>query len=371
MKAAPTYLFASTLAVWSLTVLASQDKAPAGPLAVAWQQEIEISGRFSISLGPEAVVIGSESGLVALSARDGRSLWRDARPSLARPVRVGQVLITASESAMEGLNEATGEMVWRAPIETAAVPELHAVGDLALAVRGPDVRAWRGDGTPAWRATLTASLATRFVSATDGLIAGLWNWDVVSLDPASGAVRWTERTRARLTGLTASGSDVFAADTEGDLFRFRVDRGLKRETTWRDRGIAAVGDPIVNELSVFYAFSDNSLKAFNRKSGSQRWSVRLPSRPASGPTFAVDHIAVALATGEIVQVPALVGRKAGDSPPPPKPTTDHVTAVDAASGTIAALVTTGTATVRIVVWRAGPKTALPASRAQSWPLRLR
>jgi outer membrane protein assembly factor BamB len=353
MKSATIYVLAALASISCLTGGAAvQQKTPAPQFARAWQRDIESDDARYVAAGQNAVLVaGSESGLSALALDDGRVLWHEERTSTIRPIAAGTSFVVATAEGLEALDQKTGQTAWRVPRAPDASLTLQSSQQLILGVDDKGIQAWRFDGTPAWQRALPAPASSRVASSEDALVLGLQNSELLAVDPTTGAVKWTAPLPAAITALTATGRELFAPGNDGALYAFRTDAGLKRVWKWRHRAVTAVGGAAIGERFVFYTLGDNTLRAFDRDGGSQRWSFPLASRPFAGPLLLGTDIVVPLINGEVVQVVAETGKARSEATKQAGKTALLTGDVAVFQGTVYTLVTSGSTVTTVVAWR--------------------
>lgn len=369
MRSATTSVLAAVVSASCLAGAAVQDKPAATPLAVSWQTEIEISGLRHLAVGPRAILLaGSESGLTARAVDDGHVLWQIQKTTGIQPAVAGKLLAILSGDALEVLDQDTGELVWRAPLEGEdSTPTVHAANELFLVIQGREIRAWRPDGAVAWRTTVTSAPVTRIVAGADSLVVGLQSAEVVALDPATGTVRSSAKLAARPTALTIADDQLFIPTADGRLYGYRLGQDLKR--MWRYRAVSAIGEAVVGERFAYFALLDNTLRAFDRKGGSQRWSAPLDSRPIAGPVLLGENLLVPLAAGTLAQIPAATGTRPAPASKPPGQPSVRMSAMAASQDGLYAIVTGVNEVTTLVAWRSAAKASWPGSLIAPAPRR--
>jgi len=124
-------LFVMNDSTGQCTVVQAADGVP------RWQRRID--GRWSPGAVPFAadgdrILLQSDHGLMAVSAGDGRVLWRTVvdgeAPWLSTPIAAGQLLVTSAGGEVAALDVGTGRQRWRRKVEDAGD------GGLALVVSG-------------------------------------------------------------------------------------------------------------------------------------------------------------------------------------------------------------------------------------------
>ena len=369
LRATLVRVFAVALASLAVaTTAATQDKPvaqekPAAPapdprvFAVERRIDVTVGDAPRLAAGRDAVFVGSaETDLVAYAIDDGRELWRAPLTPESPLIPFDTLVGALSGGALHFLNQQTGRPAWRETLahENEAV-RLSVTSRLLLAAIGRDVRAFRPDGTLAWRQTFQTPPVTRFVENGAVLLAGLETPEIVALDAATGTVSWRSPVPVRPISLLASGDRIFFSASDFALHSYRVANGL--EGAWRHLLLEAIGEPAADTRHVYVTLIDNTLRALSRGGGSQRWSHPLASRPVSGPMLGREDVFVALTNGEVAQLPAATGRP-NPSAPAKAGRVVHLNAVAALPDTSAVFTITTAEDARSVlsVWRA-PKPA--------------
>ncbi len=348
-------LIVGTLAVVAcLAPLAAQAPPQTPSMAVAWQTDVPLDGRLFIAAGRHAIVVaGSLSGMSAHAPDDGRALWQHPAKASGAPVALGRIVVCVVDGSLLALDQATGHEAWRVPLDAAEPLSslgLAATDALVHVVRGPEIHAWRADGTAAWHRTLPSPLVTPIVSGGKVLMAGLEQPAILAMDPATGATRWTARLDEAPTALAVAEDRLFVPTAGGEFYAYRVTpAGLKKVWRYRDRAIPAVGPPATSGRRVFYALLDNTLQAFGRDNGARVWTAPLGSRALTGPVVLGDEVVVPLASGQLAQVSAATGKAA--PPQEPKPAPRRMGASASEGGSLYAIATAGNDTTTLIAWR--------------------
>jgi outer membrane protein assembly factor BamB len=361
MRSATISLLAAILCAMAPSRAAVQNTpttpADTGALAVAWRKEVKIDGLPRLAAGASAVFVGTaESGLAAYAATDGRELWSSAQKTDFAPIVVGNKVVGISGTSLGAIHQETGQPAWEAVLGGPDAPaRFEAAGELAILTAGRDLRAWRADGSVAWRATMDAAPVTRVVGTGSELYVALETPEIVALDPAVGTIRWRARLPARPTSLTVAGNQLLLGADDGAVYAFRNGPGFRK--LWRHRAVDAIGDPAFDEKLAVFALVDNTLKAFSRDGGSLRWSHNLSSRPISGPVVMADAVFVPLANGSLVRVP--MSRTTAPPAPPASPNQPggrlNAAIVALQFQAVFAVVTDANAKSELIAWRAEKK----------------
>jgi outer membrane protein assembly factor BamB len=227
-------------------------------------------------------------------------------------------------------------------------------GRIFVATRQGAVRAldpsgeqvWRRDGPPGRIAATTGALLLREEDGT-----------IVSLDPATGATRWTansgvlgelpptiDRDRIFVAGRGLAALDLATGrllwsqpgsptvsqplreplvappvvDQDGRVFLGTTDRRIQALTLrkggqrWRWKvGADVQHTGVVFRDAVLFAAFDDVLYALKRKNGHLAWRTPLPSRPLSPPVLAGGAVLLACYESEVLGFNARTGKRLG------------------------------------------------------------
>jgi len=295
--------------------------SPPAALRVVWQHDLALpegvpensKGAPRLAAGDSFYFLNSEVlGLTAYAADDGHEAWTSGHVSPLPSVPFGKHVAIASQGAVIVLDQATGAVAWQ--VNVPGDPQaLFAFGDRVGVVVGKEVLSWSGPGDPT-RTNLGAEAATRVVVHKGVLYVGLAEPALLAADAATGTVRWRIPLPARPQSLTASDDLLYLGAEDTRIYFYRTTGDPK----WVKRRllVATRGDPAVDERFVYFTFQDNTIRAFDRKGGSERWSKELGSRPKSGPIVLGSTLAVALETGAVVELTPKSGQILVPAEPP-------------------------------------------------------
>jgi len=110
-------------------------------------------------------------------------------------------------------------------------------------------------------------------------------------------VRWRLPLPTTPVSLAAHRDRLYFGGKDGALYAYRQHSGDR--TDWRFLLTAAVGGLAVDDRLVYSALVDNTVRAFDRVTGNQRWSVSLSTRAAAGPIRSESAVIVPLTTGAL------------------------------------------------------------------------
>jgi len=337
----------------------SATKAPAAtPFAEIWRKQVDLPGKPRLVAGARVVFLSSaDADLTAYSAVDGAKLW-DA-PFKADALAVtGGIVGGVAAGVLQAFHQDSGKPAWSATLEDGNTGiQLISAGNLMIVTAGTEIRAWREDGTAAWRQSLPGTILTNVVASGNALVLGLETPQLVLIDITTGATTSRRPIPARPSSLGTNGEDVLFGAADGAIYSYRIANGLKRR--WRHQHVGeTIGVPAGDRRSAYFTLIDNSLRAFDRGGGSQRWSYPLASRPVSGPILEGTLILVALVNGEVAQLPTKGTTSPSGATPAATPSPERqATRLSAAASTpdvstLFGVVTASNSASELVAWRA-------------------
>jgi hypothetical protein len=257
----------------------AQASQPATP-APAWEIDVDPAVVLQVVAGRTAVHVASDSLVRAHSIEDGAVLWtRQAGSGVRLHWGADRVLLIESGVVL-ALDAASGAEVW-----TDGLPggeALATVADGILAVgAGTGVFLFNAaDGTRISSAGLDAPLLLPPVLSGTHIVVAMQNGALAGIDRETGRRIWSGPSLATaIDGLAAYDGRVYASGRDGNLYCLLARNG---KIAWtyslyaRFSGAASVGDDLV-----YVALFDNTVQAFDRGTGTRRWSQPLPGRPAS------------------------------------------------------------------------------------------
>lgn len=277
-------------------------KTPPKPL---WSLALEATQHVDLATDDTAVyVTGGESGLVAYAADDGRVLWARAdrtEPALRQFGRFGDALITVASSGIEALDPASGVTRWTAAL---ASEDALLTGDATVVVVGSGAGLRVIDvatGAVAWKVPAEAAVVALGLD-TARVVAVLANGSLASFERATGRTQWTVPVHGAVSGLRVAGERIYVLDRNGVLYAHHARDGSR--AWYFERFIEGGGRPAVDDQRVYAAFFDNTLQAFDRKSGARQWHAALTGRPSGSPWMHEGHVLVAQADGIVAVLSA-------------------------------------------------------------------
>jgi outer membrane protein assembly factor BamB len=241
-------------------------EGPAPPYRQAWRQDVGLGGPVAgLVVGPEAVVVVSARGVVALDPETGETKWSAPRSEgpAGSPAIAGDLVIHASGSdsgaavVARGLED--GRERWRAYL-----------------------------GSPADGGVVTGG-GVAYVGTREGILFG---FDLTSGEPV---FRFASRGAVRGTPAVAGG--MILAGWEGrppgsaTIRAVSVGSGLEeRAPEWQVAAspaslpAATIG---IGGETAFAALGDGTIRAVGLESGAERWQERLRDLPSDDQVLAV------------------------------------------------------------------------------------
>lgn len=295
---------ATGLAASAASLLGGRIASPqpqGGAYDVAWTRKLDAGGALHLLATAQTLVLsGGQSPVSARALDDGRELWSAPLPSDVPPAAHGTRLGVVSGGRLHVLDLQTGQSRWSVEVP-ADTTSLDAPDGVWVTAAAAELSAWDAEGQPAWHADVGQPVLSGILARPGLVIVATAAPAFVALDAQTGAVRWRSSLPVRPGALLSDGDRVYFGGEDGALYCYRLEGVARR--VWRFRLVDAVGAPTVDDRFVYFTLIDNSLRAFDRKGGSQRWSRTLPSRAAAGPARTPSAIAVVLTTGELLSFP--------------------------------------------------------------------
>lgn len=229
---------------------------------------------------------------IAIDRESGNTVWTaDVESTWPPVVGAGMVFLAASDE-IHGLDAATGDRLWRAPVPRAVGSAMaFRAGQLIVTMEPDQVIAYAAvDGRVIWNRALGGAAGRMLLAVAPAVVyVTVSSGRVVALNAADGAIVW-ERPVAGVTTAPAVARDRVIVGSTSNHF-YALDAASGRQT-WRwpvgGRPVAAVAD---GDLVVLTAM-DNTVRAVNRGDGHQRWREDLPTRPLSEPLIASGLVVV-------------------------------------------------------------------------------
>jgi outer membrane protein assembly factor BamB len=258
----------------------------------------------------DGTVYASTYGAVhAIDAASGRLRWTaplpiGRTPGLTRVAAGAGRLCATAGSTLLGLDPASGRALWAHEVRTRFAGSPVVAGDRFLVTDGAGTTAVADDGRLLWRHD-DGRVNPTDLAVADGAVYAATADDegtLLALDLASGAVRWSAKTRQRPTssssppavtgGIVAvlSGAAVVAYDGATGAVRWQA--------PGRDAAVAGVGTwPVAFDGLVCSTGVDATVEAFDASTGAEAWSA-----PSTAPSTAPALRSVAAGPGTVLTV---------------------------------------------------------------------
>jgi outer membrane protein assembly factor BamB len=272
---------------------------------------VPFSGEGPLSLtfaGPNLILAGNQIATEARALDDGRVLWTSTHEADAAPIVAGHLLLAPADGQLVAIDASTGHDVWTAEF-SGAVQTPVATGDAVFLTTGTTMTARRSsDGTPLWAANLGANAIAAPAVGDTLVVVALDDRTLASFDRATGQPAWRQTTDLTVLAMTVLGDRVFASVAEGMACAYKLEHG--RQDWCFPVRVKPIGAPVGDGRQVYFAFLDNMVHVFDRRSGRRYFTPSLDALPAAGPTLTSDYVIVPVVTGEFV----LLGLRDGLKP---------------------------------------------------------
>jgi outer membrane protein assembly factor BamB len=290
-------LFAGAIALLPCDCLAQGDDIFSPK--VAWEAETtEADNSFgAILLDGDQIIAGDDRGVVrAFDCKTGEIRWLNEHGTriYTDPIGDGSQIYFASESGVAALSRKDGVEQWLYPISGGAGycalatkqnyvitggndGNIHAIAaengveiwTLNIVTDAPpDPPGW--DGARARIGTMPARPAGLACDESSAYICIFDQCRIVAIDLKTGKKRWSFQTGGWVSSApTVSGDSVFVGSQDGHLWR--LDKSTGQEI-WQFRTEGRADDPItVDSENVYFGSSDGRLYCANAEDGKELW----------------------------------------------------------------------------------------------------
>ncbi len=173
------------------------------------------------------------------------------------------------------------------------------VGDTVLLATGTTLTSRRvADGAPLWAANLGANAIAPPAAGEALVVVALDDRTLAAFDRTTGTPVWREPTDLTALSMTVLGDRVYASVAEGLACAYKLEHG--RQDWCFPVRVRPIGAPVGDARQVYFAFLDNMVHVFDRRSGRRYFTPSLDALPAAGPTLTSDYLVVPVVTGEFV-----------------------------------------------------------------------
>ena len=237
----------------------------------------------------------------ALDRATGRRLWRQKTGIVGAPLALAESILVVPTQRGEvlGLDRATGRQRWRRRLGTSRVAPVEAGGGaLVIATVDSVFRVLGASGEVTHRAASPGTVLSSWVPFEGALAAGTTDSQVVALDPANLALRWSVRVDAPVLGSPgAAGDTLYVATRRGTLYR--IGPGAPR----RADPVVALEWPVTSPVTIvggqiLLGGADGQLRAL-QPDGTEAWRVQLWRPVELGPVALDDGIVAAGGEGDL------------------------------------------------------------------------
>jgi outer membrane protein assembly factor BamB len=263
------------------------------PLSVKWTVALEAPPLHLPGFDDlHAYVALQNNRLVAVSLKDGKTVWSvDAQLSAAPAAGDGLVFV-GGDGLIEARAQADGRAQWRRPVKGRIALLYWDTGWLVAATETGPIFALRAtDGEILWQRDLDSPLSAPPAPAAERLYLALKDGRILALSLTTGDDIWMHKLTESAVGLLPVGNRVFVGARDNQFYSLDAENA-KVDWRWRT-GADIIGLPVLDERRVYFIALDNVLRGHDRNGGSMIWKQILPMRPFTGPLISGDTILVA------------------------------------------------------------------------------
>jgi outer membrane protein assembly factor BamB len=278
---------------------ASQQTPAAASYTSAWTVPFSGEGPLSLTFTSSSLILsGRQIPTEARALDDGRVLWTSKREADTAPVVAGNLLIVPSDGQLVAIDVGTGQDVWAAEYTGAPLSPVVA-GDTVFVVTGTSLISRRAaDGTPAWSAHLGTNAIAAPAFGDPLVVVALEDRTLAAFDRGTGQPVWRAPNDVTPVAMSVLGDRVYISAAEGYACAHKLEQG-RRDWCFPVR-VRPIGAPVGDAKQVYFAFLDNMVHVFDRRSGRRYFTPSLDALPAAGPTLTSDSLIVPVVTGEFV-----------------------------------------------------------------------
>jgi hypothetical protein len=254
-----------------------------------------------MTIAGQLLVVGSESATAtALGLESGAERWTGPGPVSAPPQLTDAGLLWIGGGKMQLVDPQSGATRWSIPVSERVRQPLLMSGRV-IVVDGPEVSAYRGtDGSRLWARTLGEATADP-ADAVDRVVVALADRSLAAVSIDSGEMVWRVKPDVAPLALAGAPDRVYYVASGGFVCAHQHADG-RLDWCFAVR-VPPLGAPAIGGSELAAAFLDNSLRIFDRRSGTLRRIVRSDIRPLTGPVLAGDRWLLPLLTSELFVVP--------------------------------------------------------------------
>ena len=270
-----------------------------------------VEGGVALAPGGRRLYVPLATGRRSVVAYDlvaGQRLWGAelGSPVQTRPALVddSRVVVASMEGTLAGLEAASGQVSWtRRPDTTAAFyadPLEVSGGVIAADDRGRVERVDALDGSVRWTTSVGEPVYNRLAAAGDAVVVPTTRGSLTALDAATGRSRWTVALgdRVRVGAPLVAGDVVIAGTSAGEVVAVDLATGTER---WRARVEGVVSArPAAGRDVVYVGTQASRLVALDLTTGDVVWETTLRGRVKTDLTVAGDLLIVAAEPRHII-----------------------------------------------------------------------
>jgi hypothetical protein len=271
----------------------------AGTYTTAWTLPLLADGALSLTFTAAGLLVsGPEIRTELRAVDDGRVLWTAPDAMEHPPVLDGDLVIGAGAGRLTAVDTATGSVRWQADLN-GATRGASSVAGRVLVSNGTELVAFRAaDGAVLWRHDAASPALTPPAASAAAAIVALEDGSLLAVRLDDGTRVWRTPLAVTPISLLADGDRLYFGATEGYACAHKVDHG-RRDWCFPVR-VRPIGTPVADARYVYFAFLDNMVHVFDRRSGRRYSTPSLDALPAGGPRLTPTHLVVPVVTGEFV-----------------------------------------------------------------------
>ena len=271
----------------------------APPYSTAWNVAIAADGPLTLTLaGSIFVLAGPETATEARAPDDGRVLWTSSERLVRAPVFVDGKLIGPSERQLVALDAESGTVRWAVDL-AGATEGAASAEDRIFVAEGSVLKSYRAaDGGLLWQRSIDAAATLRPAFDASMVYLALADRSLAAFARESGEPVWRAPLDVTPRSLAVAGERLYLGAAEGFACAYRVEHGRK-DWCFHVR-VRPIGTPVTDDRHVYFAFLDNMVHVFDRRSGRRYFTPSLDALPSDGPVLTPEALIVPVVTGEFV-----------------------------------------------------------------------
>ena len=269
------------------------------PLQSQWTATLPVPPSFVPAYDADTAYLSLRNDqLVALSLKDGTTMWSVECPMSTAPAAGGGSIFVGREGLIESRSQSDGSVQWQRPIRGRITSLYWDTGWLLATTEQGTLMALRAtDGEILWQRELGAPLHSVPAPAGDRLYLSLKDGRLVALALASGNDIWTRQLPQPGNAILALADRLYLGSLDDRFYCLDTKDGAVR-WSWR-AGADVIGGAVIDARRVYFVALDNVLRALDRKNGTMHWKRVLPMRPSTGPLFGGNTLIVSGVAAEL------------------------------------------------------------------------